>query len=149
VHVDNADRIQARIIAAGANNPITPEAERRLFARGVVCLPDFVTNCGGVLGGRMDLASIDSGRIAAFVAQYLGARMARLLEESAATKIPTRDIAEPLALRRLEQVRLRNERFGPQRRLFHLAMDAYRRGLVPCSLVGVLALPYFRRMLRL
>ncbi len=45
---DNADRIQARVIAEGANLPTTPEADEILNRRGIVVLPDILANAGGV-----------------------------------------------------------------------------------------------------
>ncbi len=44
----NADRIHARIVAEGANNPITPEADAILQERGVLVIPDILANAGGV-----------------------------------------------------------------------------------------------------
>jgi glutamate dehydrogenase (NAD(P)+) len=44
----NAAGIQARLVAEAANGPTTPEADRILFDRGVVVLPDILANAGGV-----------------------------------------------------------------------------------------------------
>ena len=33
----------------GANIPVTLEAEARLHERGVLCVPDFIANAGGVI----------------------------------------------------------------------------------------------------
>ncbi|HEX2922803.1 MAG TPA: Glu/Leu/Phe/Val dehydrogenase dimerization domain-containing protein, partial [Chloroflexota bacterium] len=52
LHAGNSSTVQARIISAGANCPVTPKAEQVLFERGIVCLPDFVTNSGGCAGGQ-------------------------------------------------------------------------------------------------
>jgi len=45
----NAERLNAKIVAEGANIPCTPEAEAILEARGVMVLPDFIVNAGGVI----------------------------------------------------------------------------------------------------
>lgn len=46
---DNVERLNARVVAEGANIPASPGAERMLAERGVLVLPDFVTNAGGVI----------------------------------------------------------------------------------------------------
>ena len=48
IHEGNADRIRADVVVEGANGPTTPEADRVLFDRGVVVVPDILANAGGV-----------------------------------------------------------------------------------------------------
>jgi glutamate dehydrogenase (NAD(P)+) len=45
---DNAGRIRARLVAEGANGPTTVEADAILADRGILVLPDILTNAGGV-----------------------------------------------------------------------------------------------------
>jgi glutamate dehydrogenase (NAD(P)+) len=45
---ENAGRIQARLIAEGANGPTSVEADAILAERGILVLPDVLTNAGGV-----------------------------------------------------------------------------------------------------
>jgi glutamate dehydrogenase/leucine dehydrogenase len=49
VTADNAGDVRARIVAQGANIPVTHAAEEILHERGVLSLPDFVVNAGGVI----------------------------------------------------------------------------------------------------
>ena len=48
ITADNAPRIDARMIAEGANGPTSVEADAILNERGIVVLPDILTNAGGV-----------------------------------------------------------------------------------------------------
>jgi glutamate dehydrogenase (NAD(P)+) len=49
VNEDNAGRIRARIVAEGANGPVTPAADEVLEEKGVLVLPDVLVNAGGVV----------------------------------------------------------------------------------------------------
>ncbi len=48
ITIENAAKIQCRILAEGANGPTTPEADEILEAQGVYVIPDVLCNAGGV-----------------------------------------------------------------------------------------------------
>ncbi len=50
LHGENVARVHTKVrcVAEGANGPTTPEADRALRERGVLVLPDFLANAGGV-----------------------------------------------------------------------------------------------------
>jgi glutamate dehydrogenase (NAD(P)+) len=50
ITADGCDRIRARLVVEAANVPTTPEAEERLWERGVMVVPDFVANTGAAAG---------------------------------------------------------------------------------------------------
>lgn len=44
----NAANIKCRILAEGANSPVTPDADPILFDKGILVIPDILANAGGV-----------------------------------------------------------------------------------------------------
>ncbi len=49
IHGGNAARVKAKLIMECANGPITPEGEKILYDRGVMIVPDVLTNCGSAI----------------------------------------------------------------------------------------------------
>jgi glutamate dehydrogenase (NAD(P)+) len=147
VHSGNAARIQARAICPGANIAVKPEADRVLALRSVLCLPDFVTNCGGVLGSTMAFAAIGEEDIANFITQRLGSQIPKLLREAERRGATPREIALPLALARFSEISGEVGHKAVRRRAVALGAELYRRGWVPQRIVGMLAPVYFERTL--
>jgi glutamate dehydrogenase/leucine dehydrogenase len=48
IHRENASRVRAKILAEGANGPVTPIADEILKDKGVFVIPDILANAGGV-----------------------------------------------------------------------------------------------------
>lgn len=48
INVDNAYKINAKLICEGANGPISPDADEILNKRGIIVAPDILANAGGV-----------------------------------------------------------------------------------------------------
>lgn len=51
-----APNIKASYIVEGANGPITPEGDKILASNGVMIVPDFLANSGGVIGSYFEWA---------------------------------------------------------------------------------------------
>ncbi|MEM3791131.1 MAG: Glu/Leu/Phe/Val dehydrogenase [Candidatus Micrarchaeaceae archaeon] len=49
IRKDNADKIKAKIVLELANGPVTVEADKILFEKGIIDMPDFLVNSGGVI----------------------------------------------------------------------------------------------------
>jgi glutamate dehydrogenase/leucine dehydrogenase len=98
---ENAGRLQARIVAQGANIPCTPEAEAMLEARGVVVLPDFVVNAGGVICAVAEYHGGSEAAAFTSIEEKIRRNTAMILERSRRTKCSLREAAIALAMERI------------------------------------------------
>ena len=104
----NADRLKARIVAQGANIPCTPEAEAILESRGILILPDFVVNAGGVICAATEYHGGSEGAAFAAIDEKIRRNTSTVIDESRRAGISTRAAAIALAITRVrnaEQVR--------------------------------------------
>lgn len=149
IHPGNASAIRASVVCPGANAPYADGAEEALAARGVLCVPDFVANCGGVLGGTMAFASIDARRSERLIDAESYAATRALLALAARERAPVRRVAERIADERFRAVRRAAEQPGALGRAFEAGLACYRRGWLPGWLTGALGEAWFRRRLRI
>jgi glutamate dehydrogenase (NAD(P)+) len=54
INDQNVERIKARFIVEGANQPIMTSADAKLKANGIVVVPDILANSGGVMGSYFE-----------------------------------------------------------------------------------------------
>jgi len=147
IQAGNAERVAARVVCAGANDPVEPRAEAVLYRRGIVYAPDFITNSGGVLGGTLEFAGVRPRRLVSLIERHTARSVAALLERADREAVPPRAVAEPLALARHERVRLAAEHPGLRDRALALGLEWYRRGWLPKALVASIAPTYLERCL--
>jgi glutamate dehydrogenase (NAD(P)+) len=109
VREDNAGQLRARLVLEGANIPFTAGAERMLHDRGVLVVPDFIANAGGVICAALEYAgatraaalSAIEEKIRANTEAVLGAaRERRVLPREAAIEIATAGVRAAMATRR-------------------------------------------------
>lgn len=61
VNAKNCDRIRARYLVEGANNPCSEEARTALHARSVCVIPDFIANPGGIIAAFVEMTTENEG----------------------------------------------------------------------------------------
>jgi glutamate dehydrogenase (NAD(P)+) len=147
IREDDVPEMPARVISCGANSPITPAAEQLLWKRGVLCVPDFVANSGGVLGGTMEFAGWRPGEILDFCGRRFRVRVESLIRDAQRSGQPLRAAAERLARARFEEVTREAEGGSWARRGMQAALAVYREGWLPGRLVRRMSDEYFQRRL--
>jgi glutamate dehydrogenase (NAD(P)+) len=101
VRASEADRLDARLVLEGANVPITGEAEQRLHARGVLVVPDFIANAGGVICAAVEYAGGTESEALGAIETKLRANTRAVLEVSRRDGAPPRQAALKLATDRV------------------------------------------------
>ncbi len=101
LHAGNVDRMRARIVAQGANIPATAEAEQRLHERGILVLPDFIANAGGVICGAIEYAGGTTDEAFRMIDDQVRWNTTAMLEQSAATGELPRTVAMTAARERV------------------------------------------------
>lgn len=111
VRVDNQDTVQAELIVPGANIGITEEAERLLYERGVLCVPDFIANAGGVICAAVEYAGGTEAQVFDVIDEKVRNNTAETLERMRRKKILPREAAVAMARERVCAA-MRYERFN-------------------------------------
>lgn len=101
IREDNAARITAKVVVQGANIPATPAAEQILADRGVLVLPDFVANAGGVICGAVEYHGGSQSQAITTIAEKIRRNVAEVLTRAAQERIVPREAAMKIARERV------------------------------------------------
>ena len=101
LHAASIDELDCALVVGAANDVLAERCCAALLARrGIVYVPDFVTNAGGVLQIHAERAGWEASRLAAALAA-VGQRTSDLLDESVATHALPLHVAEQWTSARL------------------------------------------------
>lgn len=100
-----AGALTCRVVCGAANNPLgSPAVAARLASRGVLYVPDFLANCGGLISVAAEWTRGGDSDVERHIATAMG-RLDASLEESARTGEPPAVVAERQALERIANAR--------------------------------------------
>jgi glutamate dehydrogenase (NAD(P)+) len=102
IHEDNVDRLQTKLVVQGANIPFTEGAEHHLHKQGVLVIPDFIANAGGVICAAVEYQGGSQTSAFQVIAEKIRTNTLQVLEEAARNQIPPRDAAVAMAERRVK-----------------------------------------------
>ncbi|MGI9515486.1 MAG: Glu/Leu/Phe/Val family dehydrogenase [Pirellulaceae bacterium] len=101
IHVNNAHKIKAQMILQGANIPATQEAETILFERGIINVPDFICNAGGVICAAVEYRGGTESEAFEEINERISHNTREVLTRSKNDNIEPRRAANEMALERV------------------------------------------------
>ncbi len=97
ININNAAKVKAKIIAEGANGPVTQEAEEILLQNGIIILPDLYLNAGGVTVSYFEwlknLSNVRFGRMGKRAEEASYRRLVNAIETATGKSMNTQEKA--------------------------------------------------------
>lgn len=109
INESNKGKIRAKIIVEGANIPMKEQIEEELFHRGILIVPDFIANAGGVISSYAEHRGYNPKRMFDTVRQKIVQSTTRVLKESVKRSVSPRRVALEIARRIIETKKRKNE----------------------------------------
>jgi len=98
--------LNCAIVVGAANNQLAYQEEdgKRLLERGIVYVPDFVANAGGLINVVTELKTIPSDLVKQRIEQLYTICL-DVLNQAAETIRPTQEVAQEMAITRIEKIK--------------------------------------------
>ena len=103
IREDNVGRLRTKLVLEGANIPLTSGAEGALYDRGVLCVPDFIANAGGVICAAMEYAGAMQSAVFQTIEERIKVNVEAVLQAARQGQMPPRQAAVDLATERVRQ----------------------------------------------
>jgi len=103
IRKDNAGQVKAKLVVQGANIGVTEEAEAMLAKRGVLCIPDFISNAGGVICASVEYHGGSESQALQAIDERIRANTAEVLERAKRQEILPRAAAVAMAEERVRK----------------------------------------------
>lgn len=98
---DDIGKIKAKLIVEGSNIPMSAETEESLHKKGVLVVPDFVANAGGVISSYAEYKGKNPDQMFKLVEKKIRRNTEITLEKSRQKNIKPRDAAMEIAKERV------------------------------------------------
>jgi glutamate dehydrogenase (NAD(P)+) len=103
LRADNAERLQAKVVLQGANIPATEAAEQWMHAHGILSVPDFVANAGGVICAAVEYHGGTEATAFTMIEEKVRTNTLETLERARREGILPREAATRMARSRVEE----------------------------------------------
>lgn len=103
INNSNKDKIKAKIIVEGANIPMKENIENELWQRGVIIVPDFVANAGGVISSYAEYVGMSPEEMFKMVEKRITNAALEVMEKSVREKRNPREVGMEIAKKKIEE----------------------------------------------
>lgn len=101
IRADNVARLKTRMVVEGANIPLSLDAERVLHDKGVIVVPDFIANAGGVMCASIEYRGGTQRAAFEYIDEKIRSNTHDVLDRSRKTGAVPRTAAQDLARARI------------------------------------------------
>ena len=103
INAKNVDKIKAKIIVQGGNIVMTEEMETRLHKRGILVVPDFVANAGGVISSYIEYIGGNEKAVFPLIEKKIKENTQTVLDHAEREDLKPRDAALEIAKDRVRK----------------------------------------------
>jgi glutamate dehydrogenase/leucine dehydrogenase len=108
INAGNINSIKAKIVVEAANVPVSEDidgeaGEAMLAQKGVLVVPDFVANAGGVISSYVEFIGGDEGKMFSMVREKIRANTILVLKTAKEDGVPPREAAMGIAQKRVRE----------------------------------------------
>jgi glutamate dehydrogenase/leucine dehydrogenase len=94
--------VQAKIVVEASNIPAKPEIEETLHKKGVLVIPDFVANAGGVISSYAEYKGYDERKAFELIKKKIVKNTKLVIKEANKLNVKPRDAALKIAKERIK-----------------------------------------------
>ena len=103
LHEGNIQRLRTKLVVQGANIPMTYGAEKYLHQQGILVIPDFIANAGGVICAAMEYHSASLSASMQTIEEKLRKNTSEVLTMATSNNLLPRDAAIQLSEKRIKK----------------------------------------------
>lgn len=103
INEDNVHLLKAKLVVEGANIPVTEGAEKILYEKGILYVPDFIANAGGVICAASEYQGVTRCTAFGSIEEKVRSNTEQVLEAAKTKGILPREAAVELAVKRVKR----------------------------------------------
>jgi len=102
INNETSSQLKAKLIVEGANNSVTPDAEHYLYSKGIIVIPDFLANAGGVIGSYAEYKGMSAEEAFLLIESKIKENTKNVIEGHISSGCTPRKIAKKIAEKRIQ-----------------------------------------------